>query len=316
MKTDSKAALPQPNEKNTVTNRSEDTAEAQVVYDSFNMVDITEIDLKQGIQCRVAIDLQTVQNYAEQMRNDEEFPPITVYEIGSSWILADGHHRLLAAKEAGKTEILALFKTGTRAEALQYSIKANASRKLSFTHADKNRAVKMAVEAFGTAMSNRDIAKLCCVSPSLVDKIRNAYLPLKGTPPDGKGKTELIPNTKAAEMMPAAPKTDNLSQPSSKNTAPPHPEEENQFSDSMTPSVMAASDCAETEAPTVGTGVSKIAVKPDLKPIAELKKLADQAYDIAANKPKRKELLALIGKLKRELELWAAWQEKQKPQPR
>ena len=65
-------------------------------------------------QTRVAIDLGTVNRYAELMADGVNLPPVDIYvdEHGVHW-LADGYHRIEAAESCGKTEIDATIHTGS-----------------------------------------------------------------------------------------------------------------------------------------------------------------------------------------------------------
>jgi ParB-like chromosome segregation protein Spo0J len=46
-------------------------------------------------------------------------PPVVVYETPDGWLLADGHHRLAAARERGETAIDVELRRGSRLEALR-----------------------------------------------------------------------------------------------------------------------------------------------------------------------------------------------------
>lgn len=148
---------------------------------------VDEIDISKGIQCRVRHCDATITEFAEQMLAGAKFPPITVYEVEGCRVLTDGHHRLLAARKAGLNSISANVHAGTYKEALRSSIQANAKLKLNFTNEDKRESVRQALAEFQSELSHRAIAKLCCVSPGLVD---NIVLEQKKVPTVGSTSTD------------------------------------------------------------------------------------------------------------------------------
>jgi hypothetical protein len=144
----------------------------QVKYISIN--DITK-DL--GIQSRVTIDQEVVSEYTELMQNNTVFPPIVVFKDSENNILiADGFHRYEAAKLANKTEIECEIHEGTKRDAIEFSIGANATHGLRRTNADKRKAVLMLLQdAEWSAMSNRAIGSKAGVDHKTVGNIREEY---------------------------------------------------------------------------------------------------------------------------------------------
>ena len=166
---------------------------------------VDEIDINLGIQCRVRHCDKTIAEFAEQMLAGAKFPPITVYEVEGCRVLTDGHHRLLAARKAGLKSISAKIWTGSHRDALRSSIQANAKLKLNFTNEDKRESVRQALAEFQSELSHREIAKLCCVSPGLVDKIalEQKKVPTEGSAPKGPAPVMLRAHTEAPEEMPS-----------------------------------------------------------------------------------------------------------------
>jgi ParB-like chromosome segregation protein Spo0J len=58
---------------------------------------------------------------AAYVRAGDAVPPIVVYDTPEGPLIADGHHRLAAALERGRTTIAADFRAGTRRDALRYA---------------------------------------------------------------------------------------------------------------------------------------------------------------------------------------------------
>ena len=57
-------------------------------------------------------------------------PPIVVFQYAERFILADGFHRVAAARMNGCQKILAEIRQGTQADALRYALSANLDRLL------------------------------------------------------------------------------------------------------------------------------------------------------------------------------------------
>ena len=106
----------------------------------------------EGLQIRCAIDKDVVAEYAEAMKDGAKFPPIIVYreerkprkgKKAPDLYLADGYHRVGAAKELGLDEIEADVREGGFNEALKYALHANAEHGLRRTNADKWHALEV-----------------------------------------------------------------------------------------------------------------------------------------------------------------------------
>ena len=107
----------------------------------------------EGLQIRCAIDKDVVAEYAEAMKDGAKFPPVIVFKEDRkprkgkqvpNLYLADGFHRVGAAKELGHDEIEADVREGGFNEALKYALHANAEHGLRRTNADKWHALEVA----------------------------------------------------------------------------------------------------------------------------------------------------------------------------
>ena len=67
--------------------------------------------------------------------------PVVVFHDGVDHWLADGFHRYHASRRIEALESVAEVRTGTRRDAVLYSVGANASHGQRRTNADKRRAV-------------------------------------------------------------------------------------------------------------------------------------------------------------------------------
>lgn len=126
-----------------------------------------------GTQSRAGLNPDTVQEYAEAMREKAEFPAIIVYCDGENYWLAEGFHRRAAAQVAGLSELTACVLDGTKRDALLHSLSANAAHGLPRTNADKRNAVRLMLEdQEWVNWADREIARHCKVSAPLVADVR------------------------------------------------------------------------------------------------------------------------------------------------
>lgn len=136
-------------------------------------IQIDKIKTGKGTQAREGLNYQTVIEYAEAMAGGTIFPPVTVYHDGAAYWLADGFHRIEAARQAGLNKIDADVKSGTQRDAILFASGANAAHGLRRTNADKRRAVLILLEdAEWSQWSDRKIARHCGVTHPFVAKLR------------------------------------------------------------------------------------------------------------------------------------------------
>jgi hypothetical protein len=134
---------------------------------------ISAIRTDGGTQPRAEVYPEAVEEYAQAMMENIEFPPVTVFFDGSEYWLADGFHRLVAAGKIGKIYLTAEIKQGSRRDAILYSTGANATHGLRRTNADKRRAVETLLsDEEWSLWSDREIARRCAVTHPFVIKMR------------------------------------------------------------------------------------------------------------------------------------------------
>lgn len=155
-------------------------------------VKLSDISNDTSIQCRSRIEIEVICDYAERMTDSDVFPPVTLFSDGKTYWIADGWHRVMAAKHIGANDIDADVKHGTRLDALKVALKANSVHGLRRSNEDKRRCVQVACAEF-PFNSNRQIAVMCGVSDTFVNKIRpvlqtvcNTPEPTKRTGSDGR----------------------------------------------------------------------------------------------------------------------------------
>ena len=136
----------------------------------------------EGTQVRVALSEIVIREYADALARGDEFPPIEVYYDETVHWLADGFHRLQAAKLAGRDSIAATIHPGGQREALLHALSANDTHGYRRTDADRRHAVElMLADPEWQAWSNREIARQCRVSEFLVRTVRQELAPPQET---------------------------------------------------------------------------------------------------------------------------------------
>jgi hypothetical protein len=157
-------------------------------------IPLAEIVASADTQMRVVgIDPGTVASYAEDMKAGATFPAIRVYHGGGEYHLADGFHRVEAARQIGLDTLLAEVLQGTSRDATLAACAANATHGLRRTNEDKRRAISaMLTDPEWAVWSDRAIAKACAVDHKSVAKVRRELTAPKGgeipTPTEKHGK--------------------------------------------------------------------------------------------------------------------------------
>jgi hypothetical protein len=137
------------------------------------LINLETINTNGGSQARAALCADAVAEFAEAMQLGADFPPVILFQDGSSFWLADGFHRVTAAKQAGLDTILAEVREGTLRDAILFAVGANAEHGLRRSNADKRKAVTMLLaDEQWAAKSDRAIAEQCRVSHKLVADVR------------------------------------------------------------------------------------------------------------------------------------------------
>jgi ParB-like chromosome segregation protein Spo0J len=150
--------------------------------------------LDAGTQVRAHIDIAVVEEYAEAMLQGDRFPPVVAFQQNGEHVLADGFHRVKAARRAKLSHITAEVRRGSRLDALRYALGANHAHGLRLTNADKRRSVEMALAEFGN-LSDHLVGEMCGVSQRFVTNLRHQLsFVLSSTPRLGKdGKLRALP---------------------------------------------------------------------------------------------------------------------------
>lgn len=150
-------------------------------------IKLSQIRIDGGTQMRMGLNITTVTEYAEALREGVRFPAPIVFYDGSAYWLGDGFHRVDAyTKVYGAMESIEVeVRSGTRRDAILYAAGANANHGLRRTLADKQRAVDTLLrDEEWAAWADREIARRCNVSPTFVGGRRRAIQADQQAPTD------------------------------------------------------------------------------------------------------------------------------------
>ena len=138
-------------------------------------VNLSKIRTDVAALVRAHLDEDVVAEYADAMQAEPAaiFPPVVLFQEGRTYWLADGRHRVEAARNAGMLCILSHVHSGTRADAEVYAAGANAEHGIQRSQEDKRLAVALFLSDPERAkLSDREIARQCRVSQPFVSKLR------------------------------------------------------------------------------------------------------------------------------------------------
>ncbi|MBO7686939.1 MAG: hypothetical protein J6V72_11180 [Kiritimatiellae bacterium] len=141
-------------------------------------IKIADLDLT--LQTRAGTDVDTINNYAEAMADGAAFPDVTVFTDGRHYWLADGFHRVMAAKQNGKAQISADVRKGTEDDAVVFGGTANNKQGKRPTRADVQHFLSMVWERreaiFGGTPTGGNLAEKCGITRQAATKFVNEKL--------------------------------------------------------------------------------------------------------------------------------------------
>jgi hypothetical protein len=136
---------------------------------------LKDIRLDGGTQPREYINQDVVNEYADEMLEDDNFPPMVVFNDGANFWLADGFHRWHANKKAGFVEVDCDVRNGTLRDAVLFSVGANSQHGLRRTNEDKRKAVTTLLKDIEwSEWSDSEIGRHCMVTHVTVGRIRKS----------------------------------------------------------------------------------------------------------------------------------------------
>lgn len=151
---------------------TETTGPATAPPAALRELKIADIVMDAGTQIRVALNEGTIIEYSERMLAGDKFPPADVFFDGKGYYLADGFHRVLAAKRANLSVFACNVHPGAADRGLWFALAANRRNGLQRTTADKQRAIELAFNKF-PEKTQQQIAEQVGCSQQYVAKIQN-----------------------------------------------------------------------------------------------------------------------------------------------
>jgi hypothetical protein len=141
---------------------------------SAPVIPLAEVVDDATAQMRVAgVDPAIVAEYARAMQEGATFPPILVYHDGHAYHVADGFHRVAAARQVNLEEILAEIQEGSARDAVLAAAGANATHGIRRTNADKRHAIeRLLADPEWGRWSDREIARACHADHKTVARVR------------------------------------------------------------------------------------------------------------------------------------------------
>lgn len=137
---------------------------------------LAAINLNGRTQLRVQGTVrERVEDYAALYASGHHLPPVTVFDDGKDLWLADGWHRVEAARLAGWTDIPCDVRTGKRTDAVLFALGANAGHGLRRSREDLHHAIRCALldpELDLVRRTDRALAALVVCAPSTVGRVR------------------------------------------------------------------------------------------------------------------------------------------------
>jgi len=140
---------------------------------NLHQLEIDKIRLDGGTQSRIAVNPDIIKEYARLMRDGTKLEPVEVFFDGNNYWLADGFHRVHAARRVGVQSLDANLRPGVLRDAILFSCGANATHGLRRTNADKRKAVETLLrDEEWSKWKDSEIARRCGVSLPTVAKYR------------------------------------------------------------------------------------------------------------------------------------------------
>jgi hypothetical protein len=155
-------------------------------------------------QMRVAgVGPAMVAEYGAAMREGASFPPIITYFDGGAYYVADGFHRVAAARQANLEKILAEVREGGARDAVLAAAGANATHGVRRSNADKRHAIeRLLADPEWCRWSDREIARACHVDHKSVARVRRE---LTGESPGERSVTYRDRHGNIAQMKVTGP---------------------------------------------------------------------------------------------------------------
>jgi hypothetical protein len=172
------------------------------------MLACADLLLDDAIQPRERLDDQVLREYTENYTaaepDHEPFPPLDVFDVGGTYYVADGFHRLEAARRADRATVPCHVHQGSKRDAMVFACFANVRRGLRYQHGDWGRILeRLLADPEIAQRGDRQLATELGVSHTHVWGVRRrvqaearlkaelAQLPTTATTPQARAQEQL-----------------------------------------------------------------------------------------------------------------------------
>lgn len=133
---------------------------------------LDNIDLEQSPHVRAELSQEAVERYAGLYKDEEPLPDPVLFQIGQTpYFLADGLHRVIAAKKAGLKKLHFIVREGGYDACLKYALTANVKHGVARNNADKRTGAMLAIATFKD-QSNANIAEIAACSDEFIRQLK------------------------------------------------------------------------------------------------------------------------------------------------
>lgn len=174
-------------------------------------IKLLEIQCDAGTQIRAGLTEEVVCEYSERLLAGDQFPPVDVFFDGKAYYLADGFHRIQAARRAKIEAFHCTVHPGGADDALWFAIGANRKNGWPRTVADKHHAIELALTKF-PQKTQEQVAQHVGCDRSYVSKVGNELvnihklkLPASRKGKDGKSRPTKYKSRKKVNFQETPP---------------------------------------------------------------------------------------------------------------
>ncbi len=164
-------------------------------------VRISDLTQDKTIQVRSSLEEDAIDRYKACF---DALPPVEVVRTADGNLLADGFHRVTAAKQLGHTHIAANVREGTREDAEEIALLSNNTHGVPLRPWERDRAI-LRLHKLHPEWSNREMARRMAVSEGTVRNLRKNQRILDELKDAGVPHVEDLNDTVRAQIYAAPP---------------------------------------------------------------------------------------------------------------
>ena len=154
-------------------------------------VPLAKIIRDDKVQARVALNNVTINDLTDAYENNEEVPPPVLFTADEQlYYVGDGFHRLCALTNLEVEEWPFDVRKGNKEDAFVFNCLTNGGlRGLPMTNKDKRKAARLAIDLWGSTLSDREIAEKIALSHALISNVRQE---MGGVSPSPKSRVSTV----------------------------------------------------------------------------------------------------------------------------